>query len=147
VSVVTFAAGSEALRAIGMAPAGFMVAVLALMETPAILTGLWLAKRGQSEALAPRGGLWDETCFKGLVVLLIGSFIIGVVAGEKGLAPIAPVFDTLFKGRLCLFLLGMGLVAALDRQSRASLAHRGSRPCPSCNQRHAGRVAGRGGGA
>jgi hypothetical protein len=119
VSVVTFATGSEVLRAIGMALAGFMVAVLAPMETPAILTGLWLAKRGQSEALAPRGGLWDKTCFKGLVVLLIGSFIIGVVAGEKGFAPIAPVFDTLFKGMLCLFLLGMGLVAALDRQPRA----------------------------
>jgi hypothetical protein len=112
VSVVTFAAGSEVLRAIGMAPAGFMVAVLALMETPAILTGLLLAKRGQSEALAPRGGLWHETFFNGSVVLLVGSFIIGVVAGEKGFAPIAPLFDTLFKGMLCLFLLDMGLIAA-----------------------------------
>jgi hypothetical protein len=114
VSVVTFAAGSEVLRAIGMAPAGFMVAVLALMETPAILTGLWLAKRGQAQgdALAPRGGLWHETFFNGSVVLLVGSFIIGVIAGEKGFAPIAPVFDTLFKGMLCLFLLDMGLVAA-----------------------------------
>jgi len=112
VSVVTFAAGSEVLRAIGMAPAGFMVAVLALMETPAILTGLWLAKRGQDDALAARGGLWHETFFNGSVVLLVGSFIIGVIAGEKGFAPIAPVFDTLFKGMLCLFLLDMGLVAA-----------------------------------
>jgi hypothetical protein len=112
VSVVTFAAGSEVLRTIGMAPAGFMVAVLALMETPAILTGLLLAKRGQGDALAPRGGLWHETFFNGSVVLLVGSFIIGVIAGEKGFAPIAPVFDTLFKGMLCLFLLDMGLVAA-----------------------------------
>ena len=112
VSVVTFAAGSEVLRAIGMAPAGYMVAVLALMETPAILTGLLLAKRGQSDALSARGGLLHETFFNGSVVLLVGSFIIGVIAGEKGFAPIAPVFDTLFKGMLCLFLLDMGLIAA-----------------------------------
>ncbi len=119
VSVVTFAAGSEVLRAIGMAPAGFMVAVLALMETPAILTGLLLAKRGEGDALAARGGLLHETFFNGSVVLLVGSFIIGVIAGKEGFAPIAPVFDTLFKGMLCLFLLDMGLVAArrlMDRR-------------------------------
>lgn len=124
VSVVTFAAGSEVLRAIGMAPAGFMVAVLALMETPAIMTGLWLAKRGQGDALAARGGLWHETFFNGSVVLLVGSFVIGVIAGEKGFAPIAPVFDTLFKGMLCLFLLDMGLVAARRLMDRRALTLR-----------------------
>ncbi|MBC2669148.1 sodium-dependent bicarbonate transport family permease [Novosphingobium piscinae] len=120
VSVVTFAAGSEVLRSIGMAPAGFMVAVLALMETPAILTGLLLAKGGRSDALAARGGLLHETFFNGSVVLLVGSFVIGMIAGEKGFAPIAPVFDDLFKGMLCLFLLDMGLVAArrlLDKRA------------------------------
>jgi hypothetical protein len=126
VSVVTFAAGSEVLRAIGMAPAGFMVAVLALMETPAVLTGLLLAKRGQAEddALAARGGLWHETFFNGSVVLLVGSFIIGVIAGEKGFAPIAPVFDTLFKGMLCIFLLDMGLVAVRRLMDRRVLSLR-----------------------
>ena len=124
VSVVTFAAGSEVLRSIGMAPAGFMVAVLALMETPAILTGLLLAKRGQGDALAARGGLLHETFFNGSVVLLVGSFVIGVIAGEKGFAPIAPVFDTLFKGMLCLFLLDMGLVAARRLMDRRALTVR-----------------------
>lgn len=124
VSVVTFAAGSEVLRAIGMAPAGFMVAVLALMETPAILTGLMLARRGESDALAARGGLWHETFFNGSVVLLVGSFAIGVIAGEKGFAPIAPVFDTLFKGMLCMFLLDMGLVAARRLMDRRALTWR-----------------------
>jgi hypothetical protein len=113
VSVVTFAAGSELLRSAGMAPAGFMVAVLALMETPAILTGLLLAKRGGGgDALAPRGGLMHETFLNGSVILLFGSFMIGLIAGKPGLAPIAPVFDALFKGMLCLFLLDMGLIAA-----------------------------------
>ncbi len=124
VSVVTFAAGSEVLRGIGMAPAGFMVAVLALMETPAILTRLLLARRGESDALAARGGLLHETFFNGSVVLLVGSFVIGVIAGDKGFAPIAPVFDTLFKGMLCLFLLDMGLIAARRLMDRRALTWR-----------------------
>jgi hypothetical protein len=45
------------------------------------------------------------------VVLLIGSFVIGLVGGAPGFEPIAPVFDTLFRGILCIFLLDMGLVA------------------------------------
>lgn len=124
VSVVTFAAGSEVLKAAGMAPAGFMVAVLALMETPAILTGLLLARRTGPDSLAPRGGLLHETFFNGSVVLLVGSFAIGVISGKSGFAPIAPVFDTLFKGMLCLFLLDMGLVAARRLMDRRALTIR-----------------------
>lgn len=124
VSVVTFAAGSEVLKATGMAPAGFMVAVLALMETPAILSGLLLARRSGPDSLAPRGGLLHETLFNGSVVLLVGSFVIGVIAGKPGFAPIAPVFDTLFKGMLCLFLLDMGLVAARRLMDRRALSWR-----------------------
>lgn len=121
VSVVTFAAGSELLRSAGMAPAGFMVAVLALMETPAILTGLLLAKRGASGNPARGGsGLLHETFLNGSVVLLVGSFVIGLVAGKPALAPIEPLFAGLFKGMLCLFLLDMGLIAArrlMDQQA------------------------------
>lgn len=124
VSVVTFAAGSEVLKATGMAPAGFMVAVLALMETPAILSGLLLARRSGPDSLAPRGGLLHETLFNGSVVLLVGSFVIGVIAGKPGFAPIAPVFETLFKGMLCLFLLDMGLVAARRLMDRRALSWR-----------------------
>lgn len=124
VSVVTFAAGSEVLKAAGMAPAGFMVAVLALMETPAILTGLLLARRTGPDSLAPRGGLLHETFFNGSVVLLTGSFMIGAIAGKGGFAPIAPVFDTLFKGILCLFLLDMGLIAARRLMDRRALTWR-----------------------
>jgi hypothetical protein len=59
----------------------------------------------------------------GSVVLLTGSFLIGLVAGKEGFAPIAPVFDTAFRGVLCLFLLDMGLVAARRlREARALTA-------------------------
>lgn len=111
VSVVTFVAGSEMLGASGLPPAGYMVAVLALMETPAIVSGLLLAKRGSANAHGG-GGLWREVFLNGSVVLLIGAFVIGAVAGPERSAPVLPLFDTLFRGLLCLFLLDMGLIAA-----------------------------------
>jgi hypothetical protein len=111
VSVVTFATATDVLGMQGLAPAGYMVAVLALMETPAILSGLMLARKGGGGRLAS-GELWREVLLNGSVVLLIGSFLIGVVVGKDGFAQVKPVFDTAFRGVLCLFLLDMGLIAA-----------------------------------
>lgn len=123
VSVVTFVTGAEVLTSGGLPPAGYMVAVLALMETPAIVVGLWLARRGGGADAQPKGDLLHETLLNGSVVLLVGSFAIGLVAGKEGFAPIAPVFDTAFRGVLCLFLLDMGLVAARRlRETRALTA-------------------------
>ncbi|MGL4541739.1 MAG: sodium-dependent bicarbonate transport family permease [Polymorphobacter sp.] len=117
VSVVTFVTGSEVLTAQGLAPAGYMVAVLALMETPAIISGLLLARHyAASTAVAapraPAGEMLREVLVNASVVLLVGSFVIGVIIGKAKFAAIAPVFDVGFKGILCLFLLDMGLVAA-----------------------------------
>jgi hypothetical protein len=124
VSVVTFVAGSEMLKAAGMAPAGFMVAVLALMETPAIIAGLILAKGTGSSDAEERGELLRETLLNGTVVLLLGSFAIGLVVGKEGFAPIAPVFDGGFRGILCLFLLDMGLIAIRRLRETRSLTLR-----------------------
>jgi len=126
VSVVTFVTAGEILALQGTPIPGYMVAVLAVMETPAILSGLLLARRGLSAAArhdnAPeeRGELIREVFLNASVVLLIGSFIIGAIAGPEGFGEVKPVFDTGFKGVLCLFLLDMGLLAARRlRESRA----------------------------
>lgn len=126
VSVVTFVTAGEILALQAMPIPGYMVAVLAVMETPAILSGLLLARRGLSanagndDSLHERGELMREVFLNASVVLLIGSFIIGVIAGPGGFAEVQPVFDTGFKGVLCLFLLDMGLLAARRlRESRA----------------------------
>ncbi|GAA0481965.1 sodium-dependent bicarbonate transport family permease [Parasphingorhabdus litoris] len=119
VSVVTFVTAIELLTVQGIRPDGFMVGVMALMEMPAIITGLLLA-RAYSKRLEennPAGGgpgsnLMHEVLTNGSVVLLLGAFIIGFVAGTDGFAPIKPLFDVGFKGVLCLFLLDMGLIAA-----------------------------------
>ena len=53
-----------------------------------------------------------EVLLNASVVLLMGSFLIGLVAGPSGFEPIAPLFQIPFTGVLCFFLLDMGLVAA-----------------------------------
>jgi hypothetical protein len=112
VSVVTFIAGNQILTDSGMPPAGFMIAVLALMETPAIIVGLYLARRDPNVKVQSDSSLMRETLLNGAVVLLTGSFIIGLIIGKEGFEPIAPVFQVGFTGLLCLFLLDMGLLAA-----------------------------------
>ncbi len=110
VSVVTFVTAKEMLTGQGLSPAGYMVAVLAIMETPAIITGLWLARKGQPSS--ENGGILHEVFANASVVLLVGAFVIGMIAGKDGFEPVKPLFDTGFRGVLCLFLLDMGLIAA-----------------------------------
>ena len=87
-----------------------MVAVAAAMEAPAILSALWLISRGDS-GRKMENDLWREIMLNGSIVLLVGSFIIGMVTGQEGLAEIESFIVSPFKGVLCLFLLDMGLVA------------------------------------
>ncbi len=112
VSVVTFVTAKEILTGQGLSPEGYMVAVLAMMETPAIISGLMLARRRDNGEASKNGTPWHEVLTNASVVLLVGAFVIGVVSGKDGFAPVKPVFDTGFRGVLCLFLLDMGLIAA-----------------------------------
>lgn len=113
VSVVTYVTAVEILEFSAVPAAGFMVAVLAAMETPAILSGLMLAKGGDKDSNAEdRREMIREVFLNASVVLLLGSFAIGIVAGPSGFAEVSPFFAAGFKGVLCLFLLDMGLIAA-----------------------------------
>jgi hypothetical protein len=40
--------------------------------------------------------------------MLLGSFAIGLVTGERGLKAVDPFIGQLFLGMICLFLLDMG---------------------------------------
>jgi hypothetical protein len=120
VSVVTFATASEVLTRGGIPAAGYMVAVLALMETPAIISGLLLAQHGNRSQPRAGGHLWREVFFNGSVVLLLGAFLIGTIIGDARYKAISPMFTGLWSGVLCLFLLDMGLIAVRRlRDSRA----------------------------
>ncbi|MEM7459930.1 MAG: sodium-dependent bicarbonate transport family permease [Pseudomonadota bacterium] len=116
ISIVTFVAATEAVRLSGLDSGGHLVAVAALMETPAIITALVLAARGQAKREKPiagseQGELVREVFLNASIVVLVGALIIGWVAGEEGTANVEPFFVDLFQGVLCLFLLDMGLSA------------------------------------
>lgn len=116
ISIVTFVAATEAVRLSGLDAGGHLVAVAALMETPAIITALFLASRGAGKRDEPvagseQGELIREVFLNASIVVLVGALAIGWIAGEEGTASIQPFFVGLFQGVLCLFLLDMGLSA------------------------------------
>lgn len=110
ISIVTFVAGTSMLDSAGLAYEGYMVAVAAAMEAPAILSALWLISRG-GDGRRMDSELMREILFNGSIVLLVGAFLIGWATGQDGLAKIDSFIVAPFQGVLCLFLLDMGLVA------------------------------------
>ena len=121
ISIVTFVAGTSVLEGRGISSEGYMVAVAAAMEAPAILSALWLVSRGSGGSKMD-AGLWREIMLSGSIVLLVGAFLIGGVTGAEGLAKIDSFIVAPFQGVLCLFLLDMGLVAGRGlRQARGTV--------------------------
>lgn len=116
ISAVTFITAVAFLEVMDIHSSGYMVAAMALMESPAIIVGLILyrmyAKKDESDA---DGFSWSklirEACFNGSVFLIVGSLIIGFLSTEKHAASMSVFTNDLFKGVLALFLLDMGLIA------------------------------------
>lgn len=114
ISIVTFVAATEAIKLSGISTSGHLVALAALMETPAIISALLMVQRSDpnaSVAGAERGELMREVLLNASVVVLVGALLIGWITGEEGMVKIAPFFISPFQGVLCLFLLDMGLSA------------------------------------
>ena len=129
VSAVTFLTASSILDAAGIEYGGHMVAVMALMESPAIVVSIMLLHRAQaaepanSPDAAPRAGwgtILHEAFLNGPVLLLLGSLVIGLVTRERGFEAFKPLCKDLFNGVLVFFLLDLGLLAA--RRLRGFLA-------------------------
>jgi hypothetical protein len=110
ISIVTFVTATAVLAERAIAAEGYMVAVAAAMEAPAIVAALWLVARAGGGARIDTG-LWREILLNGSIVLLVGAFLIGIATGAEGLARIDAFISAPFQGVLCLFLLDMGLVA------------------------------------
>ncbi|MEB3302533.1 MAG: sodium-dependent bicarbonate transport family permease [Cyanobacteriota bacterium] len=124
ISAVTFITAQSFLNVLKVPYDGFMVAALALMESPAIVVGVVMAKlssaslereRGQSTEPIPWREVLQEAFLNGSVFLLIGSLLIGALVAHfspSGVERMEPFTEKLFYGVLCFFLLDMGLVAA-----------------------------------
>ena len=97
ISIVTFVAASSVLTSQGLVAEGYMVAVAAVMEAPAIVSALWLVSRGGGNG---------ETATR-----MDAELAIGATTGEDGRARISSFVVAPFQGGVGLFLLDMGLVA------------------------------------
>jgi uncharacterized protein len=124
VSAVTFATAQSFLINQNVEAGGYMVAGMAIMESPAIVVGLFLirsaTKNEQSSVLTESQhghsghGMKEvlkEALFNGSIVLLVGSLLIGYFSGEAGERELHSFVKDIFKGMLALYLLDMGLVA------------------------------------
>ena len=116
VSAVTFIAATNYLKVLNVPFEPYASAFLAIMESPAILVGIMLAKVGSQQ----KGGRPNlkiikpalrESLLGKSIFLLIGSLLIGWASGESGSRATEAFFVTPFVGILCLFLLEMGIVA------------------------------------
>jgi uncharacterized protein len=122
ISAVTFATAVSFLESSGVPFGGYMVAGMALMESPAIVSGLLLYHYYKSRehdwggAVERPGVMWHhvfhEALFNGSVFLLVGSLCIGFLSGSVGETELKPFVNDIFKGMLSLYMLDMGLLAA-----------------------------------
>ena len=92
-----------------------MPSMLAMMEIPAILIGISLARINapslEGAKQVPLKEVARELFAGKSSLLLIGFLVIGFLIGNPGWDQVAPLFDVPFKGILTLFLLEAGLVA------------------------------------
>lgn len=111
VSAVTFIVAMAFGGMTGHVPEGFMPALVAILEVPAIVVALMIAYTGGG-----RAGSWQDSLHEAVtgrsVVLLVGGLLIGLAVGPEKFEPVKPFFVSGFQGALVLFLLEMGIVAA-----------------------------------
>lgn len=114
VSAVTFVSAVSFLELQNIHFDGHMVAVMALMESPAIIVGVVLMKHYDKELKTSEktSSIIKHSITNGSVLLILGSLIIGIIADSKQAEGIKPFTTDIFKGFLALFLLEMGMVTA-----------------------------------
>lgn len=116
VSAVTFVAAVSFLEMQKIVSGGHMVAVMALMESPAIIVGVILMMkfdkvRSSAEKINLKSVI-HHSFTNGSVLMVLGSLVIGLIADTKQAEGIKPFTTDIFKGFLAIFLLEMGMVTA-----------------------------------
>lgn len=113
VSAVTFVTAVSYLDMQKLELHGHMVAIMALMESPAIIAGLILMSfysREQNNTINMKS-VMKHSLTNGSVLLILGSLAIGYLANAKQAEGIKPFTNDIFKGFLAIFLLDMGIIS------------------------------------
>ena len=115
VSAVTFVTAVAFLEIQKYSFSGHMVAIMALMEAPAIIVGVILMrlfhKKESAAATTKLSAVIRHSFTNGSVLLILGSLIIGYLASDQQAMGIKPFTTDIFKGFLAIFLLDMGIVS------------------------------------
>ncbi len=109
VSAVTFIAASSFAEAAQIAAPGFMPALVAILEIPAIVVGIAM---GRAKGQEPLDKALRQLVTSKSIFLLLGGLAIGLLSTKASLTQIQPLFGDLFKGALVIFMLDMGLIAS-----------------------------------
>lgn len=112
-SLVTFTAGLVFVEQAGRTVEGYLPSLLAVMEVPGIIVGIFLAKRFAKQSSNPSstGTLLQEVLTGKSVILLVVGILIGLISGPLGYEKVEPFFGGLFSGMLAIFLLQLGIQA------------------------------------
>jgi len=112
VSAVTFVTAASYLESQQLELHGHMVAIMAMMESPAIIVGLLLISifnKDETEVIKKRTAI-KHSFTNGSVLLILGSLVIGFLANAKQAEGIKPLHKLICsKGFLAIFLLDMGI--------------------------------------
>lgn len=111
ISAVTFIATTNYLDRLSISWDGYMVAAMASMEAPAIVSGIALYAVSQTNKSFSWRKIFHESFLNGSVFLIVCSMAVGYITGEEGMNSVHFFVKDIFVGILCLFLLDMGIVA------------------------------------
>lgn len=119
VSAVTFVTATSYLESQQLVLQGHMVAIMALMESPAIVMGLLLISLNSNEEheIIKKRAAIKHSFTNSSVLLILGCLVIGFLANAKQAEGIKPFTNDLFKGFLAIFLLDMGITSGKKLQS------------------------------
>ncbi|WKK84540.1 sodium-dependent bicarbonate transport family permease [Marivirga arenosa] len=111
ISAVTFITAISFLELQDISFGGHMVAIMAMLEAPAIMVGVLLLnffKEDQQNRLTPKE-IFQHAFTNGSVLLILGSLVAGWIASDAQAKGIEPFTTDIFKGFLAIFLLDMGI--------------------------------------
>lgn len=120
VSAVTFVTAVSYIESQQLTLHGHMVAIMALMESPAIIMGLVLISvfnKEDTSSTIKIPAVIKHSLTNGSVLLILGSLVIGFLASAKQADGIKPFTNDLFKGFLAIFLLDMGITSGRKLKS------------------------------
>jgi len=111
-SLVTFSAGLVTLESLKVFVEPYVATLLAIMEIPGIIVGIYLGTRTDSSE-GGRARIIEtlrEVFLGRTVILLVGALLAGLLAPEQSFEKVQPFFVDLQPGILVLFLLQLGVI-------------------------------------